>query len=178
MNITNFSIKNYMAVYALVVIITVMGVVSYVTLPREANPDITIPFVIVTTPYPGVSPSDVESLVTQELEKELKSIENLKERRSSSKEGVSAITVEFDPSMDIDEALQKVRDKVNIAKPNLPEDADEPIITEINFSNIPIMIVNISGKYGLARLKKVAENLQDKIEQTPGVLDVKLAGGL
>ncbi len=167
-----------MAVYALVVIITVMGVVSYITLPREANPDITIPFVIVSTPYPGVSPSDVESLVTQELEKELKSIENLKEMRSSSKEGVSAITVEFDPSMNIDEALQKVRDKVNIAKPNLPEDADEPIITEINFSNIPIMIVNVSGKYGLARLKKVAENLQDKIEQTPGVLDVKLAGGL
>jgi len=155
-----------------------VGLYSYVTLPREANPDITIPFVIVTTTYTGVSPSDMETLVTQEIEKELKNIENIKEMRSSSKEGLSAITVEFDPSVDIDEALQKIRDKVNVAKPNLPPDADEPVITEINFSNIPIMIVNISGKYGLVRLKKVAEDLQDDLEQIPGVLDVKLIGGL
>ncbi len=176
--LTDFSIKNYMAVFAMIVIITIAGTYSYVNLPREANPDITIPVVIITTTYSGVSPSDMETLVTREIEKELKNIANIKEMRSSSKEGVSAITVEFDPSVDIDEAVQKVRDKVNIAKPKLPEDADEPMVDEINFSNIPIMIVNISGKYGLVRLKKVAENLEELLEQVPGVLKVDLIGGL
>ncbi|VAX20821.1 Acriflavin resistance protein [hydrothermal vent metagenome] len=176
--ITTYSIKNYMAIYALIFIVVVVGLNSYITLPREANPDISIPFVIVTTTYQGVAPTDIESLVTQEIEKELKNINNIKEMRSSSKEGVSAITVEFDPSVDLDEAVQKVRDKVNTAKPKLPPDADEPVISEINFSNIPIMIVNVSGEYGLVRLKKVAEELQNKVEQVAGVLKVTLAGGL
>jgi len=167
-----------MAVYALIVIITIAGLYSYITLPREANPDITIPFVVITTTYTGVAPGDIETLVTQELEKELKNLENVKEMRSSSKEGVSIISVEFDPNIDIDEAVQKTRDKVNIAKPELPPDADDPVVTEINFSNIPIMMVNISGKYGLVRLKKIAEDLQDEIEQVPGVLSVDLVGGL
>ncbi len=178
MIVTNFSIRNYMAVYALIVIIFTAGLYSYITLPREASPDISIPIVLVTTTYEGVAPADMESLITHELEKELRNIENIKEMRSSSKEGVSSISVELDPSVDIDDAVQKVRDKVNIAKPKLPRDADEPIIMEINFSNIPIMIVNISGEYGLVRLKKVAEDLQDKLEQLPGILDVALVGGL
>ena len=178
MDLTRYSIKNFMAVYALVVIIIVVGSYSYIKLPRESSPDITIPFVIVSTVYPGVAPSDIETLVTQELEKELKNLGNVKEMRSSSKEGVSVISVEFDPSVDIDEAVQKVRDKVGIAKPKLPDDAEEPSVMEINFSDIPIMIVNVSGEYGLVRLKKIAEGLQDKLEQVPGVLEVKLIGGL
>ena len=176
--LTAFSIRNYMAVYAVALIIIVTGVFSFLTLPREASPDITIPFVIVSSVYPGVSPSDMETLVTRKLEKELKSIENIKEMRSSSKESVSVITVEFEPSMDINTALQKTRDKVNNARPKLPKDAEDPVITEINFSNFPIMIVNVAGKYGLARLKKVAEDLKDKMEQVPGVLEVRLTGGL
>ena len=178
MDLTRYSIKNFMAVYALVVIIVVVGSYSYIKLPRESSPDITIPFVIVSTVYPGVAPSDIETLVTQELEKELKNLGNVKEMRSSSKEGVSVISVEFDPTVDIDEAVQKVRDKVGIAKPKLPADAEEPSVMEINFSDIPIMIVNVSGEYGLVRLKKIAEGLQDKLEQVPGVLEVKLIGGL
>ena len=176
--LTNLSIRYYMGVYALIVVITVVGIYSYVALPREADPDITIPFVIVTATYTGVSPSDMETLVTRELEKEIKNIANIKEMRSSSKEGVSAITVEFDPSVDIDEALQKVRDKVNIAKANIPADADEPQVKEINFSELPIMLVNVSGEYGLTRLKKVAEDLKDQIEQIPGILEARLIGGL
>lgn len=176
--ITEYSVKNHVAVYALAAIIAVTGLYSYVTLPREANPDVTIPFVIVTTTYTGVSPSDVETLITREIEKELKNIENIKEMRSSSQEGLSAITVEFDPSEDIDGVIQKVRDKVSIAKPRLPVDADEPRVMEINFSNIPIMIVNVAGAYGLPRLKRAAEDLKEKIEQIPGVLDVELVGGL
>jgi CzcA family heavy metal efflux pump len=176
--LTAAAIRNHVAVYTFIVIIFIVGTYSYVTLPREASPDISIPLVIVTTPYVGVSPSDMETLVTNELEKELKNLENVEEMRSSSKEGISIVSVKFDPSVDIDAAVQKVRDKVNIAKPNLPPDAEEPMVQEINFSNIPIMIVNISGEYGLVRLKRIAESLQDKIESIPGVLEAGLAGGL
>ncbi|MBI4666127.1 MAG: efflux RND transporter permease subunit [Nitrospinae bacterium] len=176
--ITEFSIKNYMAVYAMVLIIAVIGTNSFFTLPRESSPDITIPFVIVTTVYPGVSPADMESLVTRKIEKELKSIENIKEMRSSSKESISAITVEFEPSVDIDTALQKVRDKTSSARSEIPSEAEEPVVTEISFSNIPILYVNMSGGYGLPRLKKVADDLKDKIEQIPGVLEARVAGGL
>ncbi|MBF0170496.1 MAG: efflux RND transporter permease subunit [Nitrospinae bacterium] len=176
--LTRLALKNYVAVYTLIVFLVIVGTYSYVTLPREASPDITIPMVIVSTPYAGVSPADMESLVTNEIEKELKNLANVEEMRSSSKEGMSVISVKFDPSVDIDAAIQKVRDKVNIAKPNLPADADEPMVQEINFSNFPIMIVNLSGEYGLVRLKQIAENLQDKMEAIPGVLEVALAGGL
>ncbi len=176
--LTRFALRNYVAVYTMIVFLLIVGTYSYVTLPREASPDITIPMVIVSTPYTGVSPADMETLVTNEIEKELKNLESVKEMRSSSKEGLSVISVEFDPSVDIDAAIQKVRDKVNVAKPNIPADADEPIVQEINFSNIPIMIINVSGEYGLVRLKQIAENLQDKLEAIPGVLEVDLAGGL
>ncbi|MDH5755272.1 MAG: efflux RND transporter permease subunit [Nitrospinota bacterium] len=178
MQITNFSVRNYMAVYVMIVIIIVVGLYSYFSMPRESSPNIKIPFVIVTTSYRGVSPQDMETLVTHKLENQIENIENIKEMRSSTKEGVSLISVEFDPSVEIDEAIQKVRDKVNIAKSELPSDADEPSVQEINFSNIPILLVNVSGKYGLVRLKDVAEDLKDKIEQVRGVLSVDMAGGL
>ncbi len=112
------------------------------------------------------------------MERELKNIGNVKEIRSSSREGLSNISIEFEPDTDIDGALQKVRDKVDQAKPKLPADAEEPVISEINFSNIPIMIINISGNYSLRRLKEVGEDLRDRIETIPGVLDVTLTGGL
>lgn len=178
MSITDFAIKRSTAVFVLVLIILVTGTTSYMSLPREASPDITIPVIIVSTPYFGVSPADMETLVTQPIEKELKNIGDVKEIRSSSSEGMSSISIEFEPDTDIDGALQKVRDKVDLAKAELPVDAEEPFIQEINFSNFPIMIINISGPYGLQRLKTVAEELEDKIEGVPGVLDVTLTGGL
>lgn len=167
-----------MAVYALMFVIIVTGIYAYIAIPREANPDITIPVVLVTTIYPGVSPSDIEVLITNELEKELKNLENVKEIRSSSQEDASVVSIEFDAGVDIDAAVQKVRDKVNIAKVNIPSDADEPLIEEINFSDLPVMIINISGEYGLVKLKDIAEDVRDKIEQIPGVLKVDLSGGL
>jgi len=178
MYITNVAIKRSTAVFVLIAGITIAGSSSYISLPREASPDITIPFIIVNTPYLGVSPSDVESLVTKPIEKKLQSIENVKEIRSASGEGFSRITVEFDPTVDIPDALQKVRNKVDQAKPDMPEDIEEPIISEINFSNLPVMIINISGKYGLERLKKIGDDFKDRIERIPGILSVTLTGGL
>ncbi|UCC48714.1 MAG: efflux RND transporter permease subunit, partial [Gemmatimonadota bacterium] len=123
-------------------------------------------------------PGDIETLITRPLEEELNRITDVTEITSTSVEGYSNIIVEFEAGMDMTEALQLVREKVDIAKPELPEAAEEPMIIEFNFAEWPIMQVNISGDYSLVRLKRVAEELQDQLEQIPSVLDVTLSGGL
>lgn len=178
MILTAQALKHRITVYVFVFILVIMGLVSYVQLPREASPDITIPLIIVNTVYVGASPQDVENLITRPIEQEVQGIENIKVIRSSSIEGASSITIEFNPNTDIDDALQRVKDKVDLAKPELPEDAEEPLVLEINFSNIPMMLVTLSGDYGLIRLKEIAEDLADDIELIPGILEVRIAGGL
>jgi CzcA family heavy metal efflux pump len=178
MRLSNLAVDNKVAVYILMVLIVFIGWMTYTSMPREAAPDITIPLVIVSTPYVGVSPTDVEGLVTQPLERAFKSLSDIKQISSVSKEGMSTIRVEFNTGVDIDEALRRVRDKVNSTRPQLPSDILEPIVSEINFSEFPIMFVNVGGNVGLARLKKIAEDLQEKIEAVPGVLRADLNGGL
>jgi len=176
--LSSFSIKNRISVLVLTVIIAVMGIRSYLAIPKEAQPDITIPTVVVVTVYPGVSPNDMESLVTRKLEDELSNIADIQEMTSTSSEGYSNIVLEFSTETNMDEALQNVREKVDLAKPELPEDVEEPTIQEINLSEFPIMQVNIAGEYGLNELKDIAEDLQDRMEAIPQVLEVDLSGGL
>lgn len=178
MKLTNISIDNRTSVFIIVVIIVMMGISAYITLPRESRPDISIPLVIVSTQYFGVSPEDIETLVTQKLEKEINAIGEVKEITSSSFEGFSMIKVEFESGYDIDEAVQKVRDKVNKAESDLPADVEKPEIIEINFSEFPILTINISGPYSLLKLKDLAEDLKDEIEKIEGILDVKIKGGI
>ena len=178
MKITNWSLLHKTSVFVLLFIVVIAGFVSYVGLPVESFPQIKQPYVIVSIPYVGVSPSDMETLVANPIEKKLKEISKIKKLTSSSTEGFTSITSEFETDIDIDEAVRKVREKVDQAKPDLPSDLDEPIVQEINFENIPIMRVSIVGKQSLVTLKKIAEDLQDEIEQVPGVLDVKISGGL
>ncbi len=178
MNIWSIAVDNRVAVYVLMALILIIGWGAYQGLPREAAPDISIPLVIVSTPYIGVAPLDIEGLVTQPLERELKGMKDIKHITSVSKEGLSTIQVEFNTGIDIDEALRRVRDKVNSAKPDLPTDILEPVISEINISEFPIMYVNVGGNVGLARLKKVAKDIQDLIEAIPGVIGADLIGGL
>ncbi len=178
MKLTNVSIENRTSVFILVFIITIMGISSYLSLPRESAPDIEIPLVIVSTPYFGVSPEDIESLITQPIEKEINAISEVKEITSSSFEGFSLIKVEFESGYNIDDALQKVREKVDKAESELPSDAEKPNIVEINFSEFPILTYNISGPQGLVKLKDIADDLKDEIENIEGILDVKIAGGL
>ena len=160
-----------------ILVIFVFGMVSYVGLPRESAPDIEIPFVIVSTPYIGVSPEDIEGLVTIPMERELASLTDVKKMESSSSEGVSIIAIEFEPEANIDESLQKVRDRVNRAKPNLPADAEEPSVAEVSFSDIPILLVTIAGGEDEEALKQLAEDLQDQITRITGVLDADVTGG-
>jgi len=178
MKITDVAIDNRTSVFILVIIVLILGLSAYLNLPRESSPDISIPLVIVSTPYFGVSPEDIESLITQKLEKEINNISEVKEITSSSFEGYSLVRVEFESGYDIDEALQKVRDKVNKAEPDLPPDVEKPEIIEINFSEFPILVANIAGPYSLVKLKDIAEDLKDEIEKVDGVLDVKISGGL
>ena len=178
MKIWNIAVDNKTAVYLLMVVILIFGWLSYNRLPREAAPDITIPLVIIATPYVGVSPVDIEGLITQPLERAMKGLKDLKQITSVSKEGLSTIRVEFNTGIDIDEALRRVRDKVNSTRPQLPSDILDPVITEINISEFPIMFVNAGGDVGLARLKKIATDLRDRIEGIPGVIRADVTGGL
>ncbi|TVR56755.1 MAG: efflux RND transporter permease subunit [Gemmatimonadales bacterium] len=176
--LTSFALAHRTSVVMLFLIVSFAGLVAYNTIPKESSPEIAIPILVVNTLYPGVSPADMETLVTRPLEDELNTISEVREMVSTSVEGYSSISVEFSTSTDLNEALQKVREKVDLARPNLPGDAEDPSIVEINISEFPIMQVNLAGEYGLVRLKEIGEELQDRIEQLPQVLRVDLRGGL
>jgi len=160
-------------------LIIVAGLYSYAKLPREAAPDIQIPYIFVTTDYEGVAPEDMEKLVTVPLERKLKGLEGVEELTSQSDDGKSTIAIKFLPSEDIDDALQKVRDKVDQASGDLPSDLeDDPLVSEMNFSDMPIIQVVLSGPFSLKRLKVFAEDLEDRFESISGVLDARIIGGL
>ncbi|ALC16941.1 acriflavin resistance protein/RND family efflux transporter [Desulfuromonas soudanensis] len=178
MLISNAAIGHRSTVFTLMLFAVIAGVYCYLTLPRESTPDITIPYVLVVTTYEGVAPTDIETLITLPIERKLKGLKDVEEIRSVSAEGSSMITIEFNPRVDIDNALQWVRDKVDQAKGDLPDDLEnDPSILEINFSEFPILMVAVSGDVDEAVLKGVGEELQDRIEEIPGVLDVVLTGG-
>jgi CzcA family heavy metal efflux pump len=173
------ALKRQATVLALLVLIVIAGIYCYMTLPRESFPDITIPYVFVTTNYEGVAPEDMEQLITIPIERKLKGIDNVEEIRSTSAEGMSTVAIKFLPKVDLDDAVQKVRDKVDQAKNDLPTDlADDPIIQEVNFSDMPVIRVVLSGPLSLRRLQNLAEDLQDEIESITGVLEARITGGL
>ena len=139
MLITKVAIKWKSSVFLMMIVFIIFGSLAYKNLPRESTPDIPIPYIMVTTIYSGVSPTDMESLVTFKIENKLRGIEGVKEIISYSAESVSNISIEFNPDVDIDMALQRVRDKVDQSMSDLPQDlTEEPIITEISMSDFPV----------------------------------------
>lgn len=171
-------VNNKVVIYIFTFIIVLAGISAYVSLPRESSPSIEIPYVFISTVYVGVSPEEIEKLVTMEIEKQVKAIPDIKEITSVSRESFSSVTIEFNPNIKIDDALQKVRDKISVAKGNMPSDIEEPVVTEVNFSELPMLYINIAGNYGLDKLKAIADNMSDKIEGVPGVLSAEVVGGL
>jgi multidrug efflux pump len=176
--LTSLALGNRISIIVMLAIIAILGVISYVGIPKEANPEITMPMIAVNTSYPGVSPGDIETLVTRVIEEELNNVTDIRTLSSTSVEGYSSITVEFNSGTDMNEALQKVRERVDLAKPDLPADAFDPMIMEFVLSEFPIMQVNISGDYSLVQLKEVATELEDRLKQIPSILEVRLSGGL
>ncbi len=159
-------------------LILMIGLYCYFALPRESTPDITIPFVFITTSYRGVVPPDIEKSITIPIEKKLTGLENVKKIRSVSSEGVSSIVIEFMTGTDIEEVLQKVKDKVDEASSDLPTDLeDDPLVFEVNFSDLPIVVYSMSSTIGPGRLKEIADDLADDIETIAGILEVEVTGG-
>jgi len=180
MRLTRGAIARYPMIFAFMFIIILLGLKSYVDLPRESSPDVKIPFVSVVAPYAGTSSEDMENLVTRKLEQQLKGLKDLKEMRSSSSYGISVISLEFESQVDISDALQAVRDRVELAKPDLPVDPrNDLLIQEISAADLfPVMQVNLYGDIALPVLKEAGEDLQEALEQISGVLSVDLVGGI
>lgn len=158
------------------VLILIMGTVSYIEIAKESDPDITIPMAYVSVSLDGISPEDADSLLVHPLEKELKGLEGLKELKSTASEGHASIMLEFESGVNIDQAISDTKDKVDRAKSELPDDADEPTVTEINLSTFPVLRVNLSGNVSFATLSRTAKSLQDSIEAIDGVLEAKISG--
>jgi multidrug efflux pump subunit AcrB len=176
---TSWSIDNKTSIYVLAVIITSLGLLSYFNIPKEQFPEIVIPTIVVNTLYPGTSPEDMENLVTRPIEKQCKSLADVKRITSNSIQDFSTIVVEFNPGIAVSEAKQRVRDAVDKAKTNLPNNLPkDPDIKEFDISEIPIMNINLAGDYDLQRLKKYAEDAQDKIETLKEITRVDIVGAL
>ena len=163
-------------VIAILLCAIIAGTVTYVKLPKEADPDIPIPFVVVTVPLAGVTPEDAERLLVRPIEQEIQSIEGLKTFKSYGSEGAGTLVLEFEIDVDVDQAVLDVKDKVDLAKRFFPQDAREPVIQEFNASQFPVMVVNLYGEAPVRGLNKIAEDLQDKLERNAGILEARIQG--
>lgn len=176
---TSWAIDNKTSIYVLVVFITIMGIMSYISIPKEQFPELVIPTIMVSTPYPGASPADIENLVTRPLEKQIKGLSGVKKVTSTSMQDFSSIVIEFNTDVIVTEAKQRAKDAIDKARTDLPNDLpQDPTATEIDFSEIPIMYINISGNYDLAKLKKYAEKAQDRLEELKEITRVDIVGAL
>src|SRR5450432_1461316 len=176
---TSWSIGNKTSIYLVMLIVSLIGIYQFVTLPKEQFPDIVIPTIYVQTIYVGNSPKDMENLVTRPIEKQIKGITGAKINKftSTSQQDYSAIIVEFDTDVKTSMALQKVKDAIDKSKQDLPTDlTQEPTALEVNLSDQPIMYVNLSGDYDLQKLKKYSDDLKDRLEDLSQINRIDVVG--
>ena len=178
-SLTNFAVDNGNTIVILAIMILIFGLSSYRTMPKESYPEASFPTVYINTPYFGNSAADIENLIARPIEKEISTISGVKRLTSTSIQDFSVILVEFDPDQDQDLVVRKVKDAVDIAKSELPNDLDtDPTVLEVNFSEFPIMTVNVSGNYAMDELREIAEYMQDQIESLREINKVTLKGAL
>lgn len=176
---SSWAIDNRTAIYVFTCLLMIAGYFSYQSLPKENFPEVVIPKIFVQTLYPGTSPSNMENLVTKQLEKEIRGTLGLKKITSNSYQDFSFITAEFNAGVDIKDAKQRVKDAVDKAKTDLPSDLpDDPVIMDINLSDLPIMYINISGDYDLKKLKEYADDIEDRVEGLKEIAGVDIVGAL
>lgn len=177
--ISSLSINNRTTVYLLTVLITIIGVFSYLTLPKESFPEVEIPIFSVVTVYAGASPADIENVITRPIEQELKSIDGIDQVSSVSKQATSIIIVEFLTSKDKLVAQQEINDAVEKARAELPAQLTrEPQVNDFNLADQPILNINLSGNFDLVELKKFADEIQDEIESLPDINEAEIVGAL
>jgi multidrug efflux pump len=176
---TSWAVDNKTAVYIIAVIISLFGMYKFNTMPKEQFPDIVVPTISTVTVYAGNSPKDIENLVTRPIEKQLKGISGAKVKKitSTSQADYSLIVTEFDTDVKTDVAKQKVKDAIDKAQTDLPNDlTSEPSVAEFSFSEMPIMFVNVSGDYDGIKLKQYADKLQDKFEELTEITRAEIVG--
>ncbi|MGZ8540423.1 MAG: efflux RND transporter permease subunit, partial [Chitinophagaceae bacterium] len=176
---TSWSVDNKTAIYIIAVIISIYGLIRFISMPKEQFPDIVVPTISIATVYVGNSPKDIENLVTRPIEKELKGISGAKviKIQSTSQADYSLIVVEFDTDVKTDLARQKVKDAIDKARSDLPTDlTQEPDVQEFAFSEMPIMFVNVSGDYEGIKLKEYADKMQDRFEELSEITRAEIVG--
>src|SRR5918992_352453 len=172
----DYAISHARLTIALLLFLLLAGFISYVTIPKEAEPDVRIPIIYVQLSQRGISPEDSERLLLRPVETQLKSVSNVKEMRSTAFEGGGYVLLEFEAGFDAKSALADVRAKVDMAKHDLPREVDEPQVTEVNLSLYPVIVVGLSGDVPERTLLRIARSAKNAIEQSPGVLSAELRG--
>jgi multidrug efflux pump len=176
---SSWSIDNRTSIYIVTIIITLAGLFSYNSLPKEQFPEVKFPSILITTIYPGTAPNDMEQLVTKPLEKQLSTLTGVKKIKSNSVQDFTVINVEFNTDQNVDLSLQRVKDAVAKAKNDLPDNLPrDPQVTDIDASQFPIMQVHISGDLPLDKMKKYADVMQDEIEGLREITRADMAGAL
>ena len=163
-------------VVAVLICAVLAGLGAYINMPKEADPDIPIPFVAITVPLAGVTPEDAERLLVRPIEQEIQALEGLKTFNSTATEGAAQIFLEFEIDVDVDQAVLDVKDKVDMAKRFFPVDAREPIISEANAAQFPVMVINLYGDAPERGLARIADDLKDRLESDPGILEARVLG--
>jgi len=175
--LTTLALNNRNTILLLALAILGFGIFSYNNLPKELTPEVVIPTIMVQTPYAGNPPIDIENLITRPIEKEIESVDGIKEINSTSSQGFSLILVEFNTDVNIDKALQDVKDAVDKAERELPEDLQtDPSVQDIDFSEFPIININLSGNYSIDALNEYGEYLEDEFEEIDQISGVDIQG--
>ncbi|HWB33818.1 MAG TPA: efflux RND transporter permease subunit [Candidatus Paceibacterota bacterium] len=160
----------------LIAALVLWGVVAAVKITKESAPEVSIPVGIVTTVLPGASAADVERLVTDKMEEHLANIENLDTLTSTSRDGVSSVVVQFLASADLDKSIATLKDDVDKAKPDLPSEAQDPIVSDVNFVDQPVLIISVSADQPFAKLAELGDTVKDELQTVPGVSRVDVSG--
>ena len=176
MKLVDLAIRNARLTISVLMFLMLAGALAYINIPKEAEPDIQIPIIYVSMGYDGISPEDSERLLLRPMETALKSIQGIKKMTASAYQGGGNVLIEFQAGADLDTALDDVRNKVDDARRELPDGADEPSINEVNISEFPVLVVTLSGEVPERVLSAAAKELRDRIEEIPGVLDAALQG--
>ncbi|MEC8019661.1 MAG: efflux RND transporter permease subunit [Pseudomonadota bacterium] len=175
-NIIDYIMQARRTIVFLMAIIISIGSLTYINIAKDAEPDIDIPFIYITVPHQGISPEDSERLIVRPLENQLKTIEGIEEMNGSASNGFGSVLLEFDINFDKDKALGDVREKVDMVKSKLPQDAEEPVVLEFNMAELPTIVVSLSGDVPDRTLFYHAKRLQTKLESIPGVLEAVVTG--
>ncbi|MCC6643913.1 efflux RND transporter permease subunit [Candidatus Peregrinibacteria bacterium] len=173
----NFFLKNVRVIYLMIIGILLWGVVSFGGLTLESNPEVKIPFGVISVALPGASPSDVEELVIKKIENKVVNLSGIKTVNSTASNGFGTVSVEFRAEEDLKDAIRRLRDAVDTVRAELPTDATDPVVNEVSFDNTPVWTMVVSGPYDNFTLRRFADDIDEELSKLAGTSDVIVSGG-